>query len=159
MLTGNVLQLCSVLMVCVGSCFQWIPFLAVLKMNLIWQDYIHLWLHLDDSMKDCCAKGSCVSLWIPLIPQTKPSIKRRPDSGVGFSLMPLTILNPPLSPLKNTLHPVLHPGLPSPLSPLMPRTFITWADGTSIKRRSASKMANTFLTQDLMRLSWEKLKQ
>lgn len=45
-------------------------------------------------VRDCCAKGSCVGSWIPLILQTKPSIKWEPDSSVGFSLRLLTVLNP-----------------------------------------------------------------
>ncbi len=49
------------------------------------------------SMRGCCVKSSCASFWMPHISQTKLSIKWEPDSGVGFSLMLLTILNPPLS--------------------------------------------------------------
>lgn len=55
------------------------------------------WMQLDGSMRDCCAKSSSVGFWIPLIPKTKPSIKWEPESGVGFSLILLTILNPLLS--------------------------------------------------------------
>lgn len=95
-------------------------------------------------MRDCCAKGSFVSFRILQIPQTKPSIKWEPDSGMGFSLILLTILNPLLS--LWTHRPSCAAWRP-PLGPLMAHTFITWADGTSIKRCSASKMANTFLAQ------------
>lgn len=59
------------------------------------------------SVSYCWAKGSRVGLWIPLIPQTKPSFKWEPDRSSGFSLALLTILNPPPSPLNTPFHPVL----------------------------------------------------
>lgn len=83
----------------------------------------------DGSMRDCCAKGSCVGFWIALIPQTKPSIKWEPDSRVGFSLMLLTILNPLLS---LWTHPpsCAASGLRSPLGPLNDSDFyyLGWWD-------------------------------
>ena len=42
-------------------------------------------------------------------------------------------LKPPRRPFEHAVHPAAHAGLPSPFGPLMARTFITWADGTSIK--------------------------
>lgn len=72
-------------------------------------------VQLDVRMRDYCVKASCAGPWFPVIPQTEPSIKREPDTNVGFSLMLLTILNPLLSLLTHS------PSCAAHRPPLSPR--------------------------------------